>query len=143
MLQVLPSTSKIHFTSLSKQSAAALPTILSTVTSKVSPGLPSRAQMQATTQSISQLLAAHDPPIPVGRVCLLDPKAPAVLAPEDGEPGRFDFFLFGGILGDDPPLDRTGALRKLGFEGRHLGPVQMTTDTALAVTKLVVEDKSR
>jgi Predicted SAM-dependent RNA methyltransferase len=42
--------------------------------------------------------------------------------------------------GDDPPRDRTSELRVLGFPTRHLGPVQMTTDTALGVTKLVVKD---
>ncbi|KAF8920831.1 SAM-dependent RNA methyltransferase [Mucidula mucida] len=46
-----------------------------------------------------------------------------------------------GILGDDPPRDRTAELRVLGFPGRRLGPIQMTTDTALGVTKIVVEDK--
>jgi len=45
------------------------------------------------------------------------------------------------IAGDDPPRDRTGELRKLGFEGRHLKEVQMTTDTAVGVSKRVVEDK--
>lgn len=35
------------------------------------------------------------------RVCLLDPAAKEELSPEDGE--TFDVFLFGGILGDDPP----------------------------------------
>lgn len=35
------------------------------------------------------------------RVCLLDPSAKKELSPEDGE--TFDIFLFGGILGDDPP----------------------------------------
>ena len=30
---------------------------------------------------------------------------------------------------------------QLGFPGRHLGSVQMTTDTALGVTKRVVVDK--
>ena len=35
------------------------------------------------------------------RVCLLDPKAERDLSPEDGE--VFEAFLFGGILGDDPP----------------------------------------
>ena len=43
--------------------------------------------------------------------------------------------------GDDPPRDRTAQLRSLGFPTRHLGPVQMTTDTALGVTKSVVQDK--
>ena len=39
-------------------------------------------------------------------------------------------------------LDRTSELRKKGFEGRRLGPKQMTTDTAARVTRLVVEGKS-
>ncbi|KAF9078625.1 SAM-dependent RNA methyltransferase [Rhodocollybia butyracea] len=74
----------------------------------------------------------------LNRVCLLDPKAEKELSPEDGD-GRFDWFLFG--VRDDPPRDRTGELRVIGFPGRHLGPTQMTTDTALGVTKLVVHDK--
>ena len=32
------------------------------------------------------------------RICLLDPQAPAELAPEDGE--LFEWFVFGGILGE-------------------------------------------
>ncbi|PBP25063.1 putative DUF431 domain-containing protein [Diplocarpon rosae] len=75
-----------------------------------------------------------------GRVCLLDPSATKELSPEDGD--TFDVFLFGGILGDDPPRDRTSELRKKGFEGRRLGPKQMTTDTAVRVTRLVVQEKS-
>ena len=39
------------------------------------------------------------------RVCLLDPAARDDLCPEDGE--TFTIFLFGGILGDDPPRGRT------------------------------------
>jgi len=73
------------------------------------------------------------------RVCLLDPSATEELSPEDGD--MFDVFLFGGILGDDPPRDRTSELRKKGFEGRRLGPKQMTTDTAVRVTRIVVQDK--
>lgn len=38
-------------------------------------------------------------------------------------------------------LDRTSELRKKGFEGRRLGPKQMTTDTAVRVTRIVVQDK--
>ena len=37
--------------------------------------------------------------------------------------------------------DRTSELRKKGFEGRRLGPKQMTTDTAVRVTRKVVKDK--
>ncbi|KAF3936721.1 hypothetical protein ABW19_dt0201200 [Dactylella cylindrospora] len=38
-------------------------------------------------------------------------------------------------------IDRTAELRKYGFTGRRLGPIQMTTDTAVRVTRLVVEEK--
>ncbi|KAF4636252.1 hypothetical protein G7Y89_g1838 [Cudoniella acicularis] len=74
------------------------------------------------------------------RVCLLDPSATEELSPEDGD--KFDVFLFGGILGDDPPRDRTSELRKKGFEGRRLGPKQMTTDTAVRVTRIVAQEKT-
>jgi ribosome biogenesis SPOUT family RNA methylase Rps3 len=70
------------------------------------------------------------------RICLLDPQATQELAPSDVD--TFDIFLFGGILGDDPPRDRTSELRKKGFAGRRLGPKQMTTDTAVRVTRIVI-----
>ncbi|RMZ75907.1 hypothetical protein DV738_g5257, partial [Chaetothyriales sp. CBS 135597] len=73
------------------------------------------------------------------RICLLDPQGEQELSPSDAT--HFDVFLFGGILGDDPPRDRTGELRRKGFQGRRLGPKQMTTDTAVRVTRLVVVDK--
>ncbi|QDS76320.1 hypothetical protein FKW77_002494 [Venturia effusa] len=74
--------------------------------------------------------------VPSKKVCLLDPKAEEELRPEDGD--TFDVFLFGGILGDHPPR---AELRKKGFQGRRLGPVQMTTDTAVRVTRIIVQDK--
>lgn len=70
------------------------------------------------------------------KICLLDPAAKQELSPSDTQ--HFDVFLFGGILGDDPPRDRTSELRKKGFSGRRLGPVQMTTDTAVRVTRTIV-----
>ncbi|RMZ84773.1 hypothetical protein DV737_g935, partial [Chaetothyriales sp. CBS 132003] len=73
------------------------------------------------------------------RICLLDPQGQQELSPADAS--RFDVFLFGGILGDDPPRDRTSELRRKGFQGRRLGPKQMTTDTAVRVTRLVVVDQ--
>lgn len=73
------------------------------------------------------------------RVCLLDPAAKNELSPEDDT--KFNVFLFGGILGDNPPRDRTSELRKKGFAGRRLGPIQMTTDTAVRVTRMVIQQK--
>ncbi len=82
------------------------------------------------------------PNIEKSRVCLLDPAAETDLVPEDAE--KFDYFVFGGILGDHPPRDRTGELRrKYGFVGKRLGAKQMTTDTAVRVTQLIVDKKSK
>jgi ribosome biogenesis SPOUT family RNA methylase Rps3 len=76
--------------------------------------------------------------ISIERLCLLDMKATEALSPKDAQ--EFDVFLFGGILGDHPSKDRTSSLRVEGFKSRHLGEMQMTTDTAVLCTKLVVEN---
>ncbi len=73
-------------------------------------------------------------------ICLLDPKAEKELSPEDAE--KFDYFVFGGILGNAPAQGRTQILsKKLKCEKRSLGEKQMSTDTAVLVTKLVLEGK--
>jgi hypothetical protein len=143
MLKVASPSSTVGFTSLSASTHASISTQLDTVVSQTSSSSSKPpAKFFASKESILTYLASASPPIPISKVCLLDPKAPKALCPEDGQAGKFEFFLFGGILGDDPPRDRTGELRRMGFEGRHLRDVQMTTDTALHVTKLVVEDQS-
>ncbi|KIH89263.1 hypothetical protein SPBR_07748 [Sporothrix brasiliensis 5110] len=91
----------------------------------------------AETRGVEEIYGQD--PAKKARVCLLDPAAAQELSPEDGE--LFDVFLFGGILGDNPPRDRTSELRAKGFTGRRLGPKQMTTDTAARVTRIVVEQK--
>ncbi|KAI1826095.1 DUF431-domain-containing protein [Xylaria intraflava] len=88
----------------------------------------------AETRGVEEIYASNRE-----RVCLLDPLAASDLSPADR--ATFDVFLFGGILGDDPPRDRTSELRARGFEGRRLGPVQMTTDTAVRVTRMVIEEQ--
>jgi ribosome biogenesis SPOUT family RNA methylase Rps3 len=78
--------------------------------------------------------------IDTSKVCLLDPAAQTDLVPEDKQ--KFDYFVFGGILGSHPRIDRTGILReKYGFAGRRLGELQMTTDTAIRTTQKIVEDQ--
>ena len=49
-------------------------------------------------------------------------------------------FILGGILGDHPPRDRTFHLRENLCTQRHLGSIQMSTDTATLVTKLIIEN---
>ncbi|KIM25687.1 hypothetical protein M408DRAFT_331040 [Serendipita vermifera MAFF 305830] len=137
MLKLAGKDSTVAFTHLSKSSCAALDRALTE--NHPSKDSSSTASFESHTISILELMKTRN--VPLERVCLLDPKAPQELGPDDGN-GKFEWFLFGGILGDDPPRDRTGELRSLGFPTRHLGPVQMTTDTALGVTKLIVEDKN-
>ena len=64
-------------------------------------------------------------------------RAEKTLSPPDA--GQFEVFIFGEILGDNPPQDRTSYLRAEGFQTRHLGNLQMSTDTAVLTTKLIVE----
>lgn len=99
---------------------------------------PGLSSVEQTSTSVDALVASAG--IPKARVCLLDPKGEKDICPEDGD--DFDVFVFGGILGDDPPRDRTAELRVKGFKGRRLGKEQLTTDTAARVTRIVVQEKS-
>ncbi|PCH36884.1 DUF431-domain-containing protein [Wolfiporia cocos MD-104 SS10] len=123
----------VEFTHLSQSSCKTLSSLFSDTAER-------EDTAEASTHTISVMELMKQRGVPIEKVCLLDPRAEKELSPSDGD-GEFEWFLFGGILGDDPPRDRTGELRVLGFPNRHLGPVQMTTDTALGVTKLVVQDK--
>uniref|UniRef100_A0A060SYL2 ARAD1A17776p n=1 Tax=Blastobotrys adeninivorans TaxID=409370 RepID=A0A060SYL2_BLAAD len=98
------------------------------------------AGVQHTTKDVLEF-GQLDPNFDKSRVCLLDPSATEEFSPEDRD--RFDYFLFGGILGDHPPRDRTGELRNKGFVGRRLGPIQMTTDTAVRVTKMICDQQKK
>ncbi|KAH0403421.1 DUF431-domain-containing protein, partial [Aureobasidium melanogenum] len=106
--------------------------------------VPHELQLPESLKNVSELNVEHRGIEEIyadkkDRVCLLDPAAKQELSPADGD--NFDIFLFGGILGDDPPRDRTSELRKKGYQGRRLGPVQMTTDTAVRTTRIVVQDR--
>lgn len=72
-------------------------------------------------------------------ICMMDMRGPKQLEPSDDD--QFSLYVFGGILGDHPPRDRGKFLRELNFGLRQLGAKQMTTDTAIHVTKKVVIDK--
>lgn len=158
MLSLIGPGSTVHFTSLSPVSLDTLRQALKqqpASSSGSTAATPARADFELHTASITTLAKQRN--ISLDSICLLDPRAPLCLHSSDsGKYSRpagaseadaaiavdkpFTHFLFGGILGDDPPRDRTGSLRALGFPRRHLGKVQMTTDTALGATKRVVED---
>ena len=76
------------------------------------------------------------------KACILDPLAEKTLSPEDVN--NFDQFIFGGILGDDPPTEKTRNLitSKVKWEARNLGKEQMATDNAVFVVKKILEGTS-
>ena len=55
-------------------------------------------------KSISEL-SSETNEIPPEKTCILDPKAEKVLTPADAK--KFEYLVFGGILGDNPPRDKT------------------------------------
>ena len=70
--------------------------------------------------------------------CLLDPNAAKTLTPAEAR--EFGAFIFGGILGNDPPQTRTRDLLTVKMEGipvRNLGPKQFSTDTAVRVVHML------
>jgi ribosome biogenesis SPOUT family RNA methylase Rps3 len=69
----------------------------------------------------------------------MDMRAETKLSPGDAK--QFEFVVFGGILGDHPPQDRAKEFRESFKQIRQLGDVQMTTDTALLVSKEILEDQ--
>lgn len=81
-------------------------------------------------------------------VCVLDPRADKTLMPDDKN--YFDFFVFGGILGNNPAEGRTELFltkkllrfcskNNLNCCSKNLGKEQMPTDTAVHVTKLILD----
>ncbi|HII15964.1 MAG TPA: hypothetical protein HA362_06650 [Nanoarchaeota archaeon] len=78
----------------------------------------------------------------ISDVCILDPAAGQTLSPEDCR--RFKYLVFGGILGDYPPRERTKELlscRMPKIEKRNLGKEQMPTDNAVYAAKLIAGGK--
>ncbi|KAF8495453.1 DUF431-domain-containing protein [Russula emetica] len=144
---------KLAFTNLSSATGASLSAAFPNMISDLDPDSTSasslaQAQSQAQAECYEQgalaLMKSRDIDIPLERVCLLDPKASLALTPSDGEEGKFTWFLFGGTFGTFCMRSKRtlGPRIAMGFLiPDHLGPVQMTTDTALGVTKRVIVDR--
>ncbi|MBI2101736.1 hypothetical protein HYT53_03925 [Candidatus Woesearchaeota archaeon] len=78
-------------------------------------------------------------------ICVLSQYAGKALAANDKN--NFEYFVFGGILGDNPAKNRTNILikslkkRKIKFESRSLGSRQMPTDTAVYIARKILDGK--
>ncbi|KHO49524.1 MAG: hypothetical protein QT02_C0005G0006 [archaeon GW2011_AR9] len=92
-----------------------------------------RQQAKVIPQSVTKL--------GLSKVCVLDPEAPKMLTPLEAK--KFDYFVFGGILGDHPAQKRTKKELTQQFpflvESRNIGKVQMSTDNAVAVVQEIVK----
>ena len=68
---------------------------------------------------------------------ILDPQAKKPLSPKDCQ--TFDVIIIGGLLGYEKPQGRTKQMitNETTFETRHLGPLQLTIDGAVFVTKAI------
>ena len=78
-------------------------------------------------------------------ICVLSQYTEKTLTANDKN--KFQYFVFGGILGDNPAKKRTNILinnlkkHKIKFEERNLGDKQMPTDAAVYVAKKILEGK--
>jgi ribosome biogenesis SPOUT family RNA methylase Rps3 len=68
---------------------------------------------------------------------ILDPQAKKPLTPADCK--KYDAIVIGGLLGYEKPQGRTKKMitQNSGFETRHLGPLQLSIDGAVFVTKAI------
>ncbi len=78
----------------------------------------------------------------LNNLCILDPEAEKLLVPKEAK--SFDYFVFGGILGDYPPRKRTfpeltGKIKNA--EARNIGKKQFSTDNAVLVVKQIAKGK--
>jgi len=71
--------------------------------------------------------------------CILDPEGEITLSPKDSS---FEYLIFGGILGDNPPRKRTKEEITIEGERRNLGKEQFSTDNAVFVAKEIIEGKN-
>jgi len=73
--------------------------------------------------------------------CVLDPEAKKLLTPNESK--SFNYFIFGGILGDYPPKKRTRAelTRFMNCKSRNIGKKQMSTDNAIYTVKQITLGK--
>jgi ribosome biogenesis SPOUT family RNA methylase Rps3 len=72
------------------------------------------------------------------KTCILDSTGKKTLEPKDAE--KFDYFVFGGVLGDWPEADKSLTLVRSFPRAtvRNLGTTQMSTDTAVLVAKKII-----
>ncbi len=80
--------------------------------------------------------------IHLDKVCVLDPEAKETLKPKGSK--QFRYFIFGGILGDNPPKKRTTPELTQFIKNaqvRNIGKEQLSTDNAVFVVNQIIQGK--
>ena len=78
-------------------------------------------------------------------ICVLSQYSKKILTTSDKN--KFQYFVFGGILGDNPAKKRTNIMiknlksKKIKFDERNLGKRQMPTDAVVYVAKKIIDGK--
>lgn len=78
----------------------------------------------------------------LNKICILDPESDKLL--ESADKNKFEYFVFGGILGDYPPRKRTKdelTIRVDNCETRNIGKEQMSTDNAVFTVNQILNGK--
>ena len=86
-------------------------------------------------QSLGKISPVSIARLGLEKICILDPEAKKTLTPQEAK--KFNYFVFGGILGDYPPRQRTKQELKLKGERRNIGKEQFPTDNAVYVVKKI------
>lgn len=91
-------------------------------------------------QKLGRVLSQSVINMPLQNACILDPNAKKTLTPQEAK--QFDYFIIGGILGDNPPKARTKVelTHKLKHaQSRNMGNKQFSTDNAVYVLKHIIQ----
>jgi ribosome biogenesis SPOUT family RNA methylase Rps3 len=91
-------------------------------------------------EKIGRVIRSSVAELNLKNACVLDPESNKTLFPKEAK--QFDYFIFGGILGDYPPRKRTQVeltSRIKNAQVRNIGKKQFSTDNAVLVTKKIVQ----
>ncbi|MEK6825271.1 MAG: SAM-dependent methyltransferase [Nanoarchaeota archaeon] len=100
----------------------------------------SKNKDQEMLSAYGRVLSESVKKIKLKNPCILDPEAPQLLTPQNSS--QFQYFVLGGILGDNPPQKRTREeltqfLKQM--PAFNIGNMQMSTDNAVYTVKKIIE----
>ncbi len=87
--------------------------------------------------------SVRDIGLKLDKACILDPSASKTIIPKEAK--QFNYFIFGGILGDYPARKRTKkelTINLKDIEKRNIGKKQLSTDNAVYVVKEIIKGRN-